>query len=132
MNVLHQPQVEPSQLLLLHGQGQGGQGGCGGGLSLQHCQVADVQGEVSGGAGLWKDVLQAGGEVGEGGGVKVPAVGWCEKRGGWSGCSLREGGWSHWPGQRCDGAGAGDQGRAWHGSVGGRLWAVLQLLLCLP
>jgi len=63
VNVLHQSQVEPSQFLLLHRQGQGGQGGGGGGLSLQHCQVADVQGEVGGGAGLWKDVLQAGGEV---------------------------------------------------------------------
>ena len=131
MNVLHKSQVEPSQFLLLHGQGQGGHGGGGGGLSLQHCQVADVQGEVGGGAGLREDVLQAGGEVGEGGGVEVPAVGGCEERGGWSGGSLREGGGSHWPGERCDGAGASDQGRAWDSSVGGGLRAVLQLLLRL-
>ena len=98
MNVLHQSQVEPSQFLLLHGQGQGGHGGGGGGLSLQHCQVADIQGEVGGGAGLWEDVFQTGGEVREGGGVKIPAVGRCEEGGGWSGGCLREGGGSHWPG----------------------------------
>ena len=98
MNVLHQSQVEPSQLLLLYGQGQGGHGGGGGGLSLQHRQVADIQREVGGGAGLWEDVLQAGREVWEGGGVKVPAVGGCEERGRWSGGCLREGGGSHWPG----------------------------------
>ena len=98
VNVLHQSQVEPSQLLLLHGQGQGGQGGGGGGLSLQHCQVADVQGEIGGGAGLWEDVFQTGGEVWQGGGVKIPAVRWCEEGGGWSGGCLREGGGSHWPG----------------------------------
>jgi len=89
VNVLHQTQVEPSQLLLLHGNGQGGQGGGGGCLGLQHGQVPHVQGEVSGRAGLRENVFEAGGEIWERGGVQVPAVRWCEEGGGWPRGCLR-------------------------------------------